>query len=176
LPFIKEDIGDLLAAQNQLSDRAAQKRLRPSHFAEYAEVCRNQIQRQNQQFLEHPAFVCDRFAVDVLARVLRPPFDRIGEACFQSLLDSTRQQIGGLDLIVVTPLSNWSFEASTNDMGRERNAAVLPKTRIHSLYSGLCATLALERTLFLPGGDTRHERWIPLVLNALTSTSSCQRS
>jgi hypothetical protein len=169
LPFIKEDIGDLLAAQNKLSDRAAQKRLRPSHVADYAAVCQNQIQRQNEQFLDHAAFVCDRFAVDVLARVLRPPFDRIGEACFQSLLDSTRRQISRIDLIVVTPLSSWSFEPSKNDMGRERIAAVLPKTRIHSLYSGLCATLALERTLYLPGGDTRHERWIPLVLDALAA-------
>lgn len=170
LPFIKEDIGDLLSAQTELSRLASGGKLKRSHFHAHAEVCQEQIERQNRRFAHEPGgFVCDRFAVDVLARVLRPPFDRIGEERFQALLEITRQQLGAIDLIVIPPLSDWSFRPSNNDMGRPRNVAVLPKTRIHSLYCGLCVTLSPESTLLLPGGDTRHERWIPLILGALAA-------
>ncbi|MGL6133742.1 MAG: hypothetical protein ACRC1L_06105 [Prochlorococcaceae cyanobacterium] len=116
--------------------------------------------------------MCDRFAVDVLARVMRHPFDRLGKDHFASLLENTRQQLTRIDLIVVTPLSAWAFQPSKNDMGRQRNVALLPKTRIHSLYSGLCVTLAPERSLFLPSDDTRHDTWIPLILEALTATNA----
>jgi hypothetical protein len=167
-PFIEEDIGALLESQAELSRLAARGTLRSSHFSGHAALCQEHIERQDERFAEQPGFICDRFAVDVLARVLRPPFDRIGEEWFAILLNRTRHQLAGLDLIVVPPLSDWSFQPSKNDMGRERIVAVLPKTRIHSLYSGLCVTLAPERTLLLPAGDTRHERWIPLVLEALT--------
>ncbi|MCP9886669.1 AAA family ATPase [Cyanobium sp. ATX 6A2] len=172
LPFIKEDIGELLAAQAQLSRLAARGKLRRSHFSGHAAVCQEHIERQNRRFAEQPGFICDRFAVDVLARVLRPPFDRVGEEWFHTLLKHTKQQLESIDLIVVPPLSDWSFQPSKNDMGRERIVAVLPKTRIHSLYSGLCVTLAPERTLFLPAGDTRHDTWIPLILEALSATKA----
>ncbi|MCP9927753.1 AAA family ATPase [Cyanobium sp. CH-040] len=176
LPFIKEDIGELLDAQAELSRLAGRGKLRRSHFSNHAALCQEHIERQNTRFAQQPGFICDRFAVDVLARVLRPPFDRVGEEWFKTLLDLTKQQLESLDLIVVTPLSDWSFQPSKNDMGRERIVAVLPKTRIHSLYSGLCVTLGPERTLFLPAGDTRHEIWIPLILKALgaASLNPCQ--
>lgn len=172
LPFIKEDIGELLASQDKLSRLAASGKLKRSHVRTHAARCQEQLDRQNLQFADHSGFVCDRFAVDVLARVMRHPFDRLGKDHFASLLENTRQQLTRIDLIVVTPLSAWAFQPSKNDMGRQRNVALLPKTRIHSLYSGLCVTLAPERSLFLPSDDTRHDTWIPLILEALTATNA----
>jgi len=104
----------------------------------------------------------------VIARLLRHPFDRVSEELFCELLEAARAQIAGMDLIIIPPLSSWAFQPSLNDMGRARNVAVLPKTRIHSLYTGLSLQLAPERTLLLPAQDTRHEHWIPLVLEALS--------
>lgn len=170
LEFIKEDIGLLLEAQEAITRLGQNGQLKRSHIDSYAATCGEQIERQNRAFLEHGAggFICDRFAIDVIARLLRHPFDRVSEELFCELLDAARAQIAGMDLIIIPPLSSWAFQPSRNDMGRARNVAVLPKTRIHSLYTGLSLQLAPERTLLLPAQDTRHEHWIPLVLKALS--------
>ncbi len=172
LEFIKEDIGLLLEAQEAIHRLAREGKLKRSHIDGYALTCGEQIERQNRAFQEHGArgFICDRFAIDVVARVLRHPFDRVDDGRFRDLLEAARSQIAGIDLILIPPLSAWAFEPSRNDMGRARNVAVLPKTRIHSLYTGLSLQLAPERTLLLPAEDTRHEHWIPLVRQALVAT------
>lgn len=173
LEFIKEDIGLLLDAQEAINRLAREGELKRSHIHDYALTCQEQIERQNRAFGERDpkGFICDRFAIDVIARLLRHPFDRVGEDLFCELLEAARAQVAGIDLIIIPPLSAWAFQPSRNDMGRARNVAVLPKTRIHSLYTGLSLHLAPERTVLLPADDTRHEHWIPLVLAALSPNS-----
>lgn len=169
LEFIKEDIVLLLNAQEATNRLAKEGKLKRSHIDSYALTCGEQIERQNRAFHEQgeSGFICDRFAIDVIARLLRHPFDRVDDGRFSELLEAARTQIAGIDLIIIPPLSAWAFQPSRNDMGRTRNVAVLPKTRIHSLYTGLSLHLAPERTLLLPAQDTRHEHWIPMVRQAL---------
>ncbi len=121
--------------------------------------------RANDQ--QQPNFVADRFAIDLLARLVMPTTQKPPEALVLKAVAECKRQAAMLDLIVMPPLLSLAAPEALNETGLKRHDVLSMKLFSHSLNRGLIEQLLKTPRVYLPASAKTTEARLEIVEKAL---------
>jgi predicted ATPase len=163
LPIINEEMQTVLQATHHLQQ--AQKDHADINTAQqaYHQACIAWINQRGQQQKALPNFVADRFAFDMLARLILPSLQKPDEALLLKIIDVCKNQARQLDLIIMPPLIPFAAQNAPNESGLSRHTDISMKLFSHSLSRGLMDQLLAVPKLYIPVEVTTTEARVALV-------------
>ena len=112
-------------------------------------------------------FVADRFAIDLLARLVMPTSQKPPEALVLKAVAECRRQANMLDLIIMPPLMPLAATAALNEAGLKRHDALSMKLFSHSLNRGLIEQLVKVPRVYLPASAKTTQERLAIIDRAL---------
>ena len=173
IPVIAENMQDVVGMIGKLG---ASQKANPPATAEQVKVL--QLQYQNtciawlndraKQQQETPSFVADRFAIDLLARLIMPTSQKPSEELILKVIAECKRQSAMLDLIIMPPLIRLATPTAPNESGLKRHDALSMKLFSHSLNRGLIEQLLTVPRLYIPVNAKTTEQRVEVVQKAIS--------
>ena len=171
IPVIAENMQDIVSAVGKMAQinkaNAADKvKVLLQLKRDYQNACIAWLNARGEAQLQ-TSFVADRFAIDLLARLVLPTAQKPPEELVLKVVGECKRQAAMLDLIVMPPLVPLAKSAQSNEKGLQRHDALSMKLFSHSLNRGLIEQLLKVPRLYLPVSAKTTEARLALVEKAL---------
>jgi predicted ATPase len=169
LSFVPERFVDItrLRARLRASLGNIDEELRVS--SELIDVSIDWLTTQGELLQRKESAVFDRSCFDVLELFLSANFDRDGGKLLAWAVKECRRQSSFYDLVVIPPLSEWSYEPSANEHGLKRVVSPAKKMKGQALFVGIIEQYCVAPRLYIDESCATTEQRVDFVINALKS-------
>jgi hypothetical protein len=166
IPIINEDFEPLinsLAAFDRNADAAKVAQL----IVEFLQNCDGWLKKRVTNHANFKSFVEDRFGFDIVRLIMTSSIGVARPDVLRQLLDLCSKQSVIYDLVIVPPLSNFSFMESKNEYGLTRKTNYCDKLRYQTMTVGLLEHYCSAPKLYIhPSCETTEQR-VEYVLDVL---------
>ncbi len=167
IPLITEDMQPIIAAMNALNQAKHNNSDIKDTQRAYHQACITWLNNRLAQQNLLPNFVADRFAFDILARLLVPGLQKPNETLLFKIISACKRQANKLDLIIMPPLVPLASNDALNEQGLRRHNDIGMKLFSQSLSRGLMEQMLSVPKLYIPVSAKTTEERVALVSRVL---------
>jgi adenylate kinase family enzyme len=117
---------------------------------------------------ENAGYICDRTALDILDILLSSSIV-YNDEMIVGLIKEIRKQLNDLDLIVVLPIGEHTFQTPHNDDGLKRSVYLQHKLHSQAIKIGLLAMFSPKPTMMIEANVKSIDDRVELIKNRLLS-------
>ena len=168
IPVIAEDMQPIVLATNALSQAHKDGANIIETQRSYHQACITWLNNRVAQQNTLPNFVADRFAFDVLARLIIPSLQKPNETLLLKIMSNCKRQANKLDLIIMPPLVPLANKDALNENGLKRHDDIGMKLFSQSLSRGLMEQMLTTPRLYIPVSVKTTEERVAFVKEVLS--------
>jgi predicted ATPase len=148
IPILEENLTPVVDAIKAINQRGLSHEALEEKTKQLMAELRTWVLSRAKAQLENSGFICDRTAVDILDILLSSSMI-FNDEMIVGLLKEIRRQLMKIDLVVILPISEHTFETPHNEDGLKRSVYLQHKLHGQALKIGLLAMFSPKPTLMI---------------------------